>query len=371
MDYAKIRTFYNKLEDEESRFIFRYRLNYLFTGERNFLQDMTADVNRLFHPAKIVRNIDSLLNNADGKNQSAIIYSMGENTERCIKLLREKKFCIQAICDVLYKQWKPDGYHGIPVISPEELSLNEEYKSYNIVMSNAVWQQINTDTLIANGFSFENIFVIEGQYNFTNYPHLPSYFQQEFIKLTDNETYIDVGCYTGDTIRQFSDTCKGRYNKIFGFEPHPTNYKMAKETIRELGLQNTYIFEKGAWSSEGEHPFISDYGDGSAAGGARIIEHGDLSIKTSTIDKELSKENVTFIKMDIEGAEYEAIKGAEGTIKRCKPKLAVCIYHKPEDILEIPLYLYSIMPEYKYYIRHHNYICKDRNPAHDTVLYAV
>ena len=370
MDYAEIRTFYNTLEDEESRFVFRHRLNYLFTGDRKFLYDMTADSNRLFHPAKIIRNIKHLLENANQFTQGAIIYSMGENTANCLKQLNDKNIKVIAICDLLYQQWQPDGYMGSPVISPEELVKNDEYRKCAVVMSNAVWQQVNTDTLITHGFSSDNIFVIEGQYNFTNYPYKPSYFQQDFINLYDNETYVDVGCYTGDTIKQFFDACKGKYKKIYGFEPHPVNFKTTNETVKRLGLQNVHILPNGAWSSEGEFAFISEYGDAAKAGGARIMDHGDMHIKTTTIDKALGDENVTFIKMDIEGAELEALKGAENTIKRCKPKLAICIYHKPEDIVEIPMYLFSIMPDYRFYLRHHNFIWKDGNQTHDTVLYA-
>lgn len=69
--------------------------------------------------------------------------------------------------------------------------------------------------------------------------------------------------------------------------------------------------------------------------------------------------------MDIEGSELEALKGAVKTIQRDKPRLAICLYHKPEDIVEIPRLIKNLVPEYKLYIRH--YI-----PYHfDTVLYAV
>ena len=67
----------------------------------------------------------------------------------------------------------------------------------------------------------------------------------------------------------------------------------------------------------------------------------------------------------IEGAELEALKGAKETIQRDKPKLAVCIYHRPEDMVEIPLYIKQLVPDYKLYIRHHS------NTAGETVLYAV
>jgi hypothetical protein len=76
-------------------------------------------------------------------------------------------------------------------------------------------------------------------------------------------------------------------------------------------------------------------------------------------------EKITFIKMDIEGSEPQALSGAEEIIKKQKPKLAICVYHKPEHLWEIPLYLKKIVPEYKIYIRHHTPL------EYETVCYAV
>lgn len=73
----------------------------------------------------------------------------------------------------------------------------------------------------------------------------------------------------------------------------------------------------------------------------------------------------TYIKMDIEGAETEAIIGAERTIRNYKPKLAICLYHKAEDIFMIPLLIHKINSSYRMYIRHYS-DCKT-----DTLLYAV
>ena len=68
--------------------------------------------------------------------------------------------------------------------------------------------------------------------------------------------------------------------------------------------------------------------------------------------------------MDIEGAEQNALEGAKDIILRNKPKLAICLYHKPEDLWEIPLYIHSLVPEYKIYIRHHSHTNEE------TVMYA-
>lgn len=73
----------------------------------------------------------------------------------------------------------------------------------------------------------------------------------------------------------------------------------------------------------------------------------------------------TYIKMDIEGAEAEALLGAKESIEKNKPKLAICLYHKPDDIFKLPLLVHKINPLYKMYIRHYS------NYHTDTLLYAV
>ena len=90
------------------------------------------------------------------------------------------------------------------------------------------------------------------------------------------------------------------------------------------------------------------------------------TIDITSIDKFISDnkiEHVDFIKMDIEGAELSALKGLEETIKKFKPKLAICVYHKGKDIFEIPEYLISIFPEYNFYLKHNT------DGFGDTVLY--
>ncbi len=114
------------------------------------------------------------------------------------------------------------------------------------------------------------------------------------------------------------------------------------------------------WSQKEELRFSKN---GNA--GSRITAHGATKIYVDSIDHMHAKVRVTLIKMDIEGSEMAALKGAEKIIKRDRPKLAVCIYHNPEDIFEIPFLIKKLVPEYKLYIRHHS------DTYAETVVYAT
>ncbi|MNC49053.1 hypothetical protein D3C75_982030 [compost metagenome] len=116
---------------------------------------------------------------------------------------------------------------------------------------------------------------------------------------------------------------------------------------------------KGLYSKTCELNFNKTSGeDGS------IDEHGTDIVSVVSIDDAIH-ERVTYIKMDIEGAELAALKGAENTIKNYSPVLAICMYHKASDYLDIFNYIRSVNSEYKFFFRHHlNYYA-------ETVLYAI
>lgn len=95
-----------------------------------------------------------------------------------------------------------------------------------------------------------------------------------------------------------------------------------------------------------------------------LDESNSTCVAVDALDQ-LLDDNVTFIKMDIEGAEYKAIKGAETIIRNYHPKLAISIYHNAEDIWELPRLIMTICPDYKLYLRHYSIA------QAETVLYAV
>jgi hypothetical protein len=90
-----------------------------------------------------------------------------------------------------------------------------------------------------------------------------------------------------------------------------------------------------------------------------------IVVQTTSIDEQFDNEEITFIKMDIEGAEIEATLGAAETIKRCRPKLAISAYHNHSDLYRLPLLIHGLYPEYRFYLRQYGYT------LFDTVLFAI
>ena len=186
----------------------------------------------------------------------------------------------------------------------------------------------------------------------------PQYFEPGIISLSDEEIFIDAGAYIGDTVEEFLRQTKGEYKKIYSFEPEESKHMEFLQNISDF--KEIELIPYGLWSKNTSLRFQSENSVSST-----ISQNGDSQIQVTTIDETLKGGPATFIKMDIEGAELEALYGAEQTIKKYKPKLAVCVYHKPLDIVEIPIYLKRIVPNYKLFLRHYS------EGPYETVLYAV
>lgn len=178
----------------------------------------------------------------------------------------------------------------------------------------------------------------------------------EFITLRDDEVFIDCGAYDGDSIDIFVEKA-GRYSKIYAFEPDAKNFAV----LLARGFQNLNALQKGCHSQKGTLRFKCNEG----MGDGMLSSSGETEIEVDTIDNILQGERTTYIKMDIEGSEMAALEGAKNTIALHKPKLAVCVYHKKEDLITIPQKILSIVPGYKLYLRAHS------RYAHELVLYAV
>lgn len=181
----------------------------------------------------------------------------------------------------------------------------------------------------------------------------------EDFYLSEDESFIDCGSFDGDTIREFKIRTSNKYKKIWAFEPDPENFLKLSDYVTGEQDERIKLFQSGAYNEDTTMFFTSNRGTSSA-----LDQIGEESIKVNKIDT-LINEPVTFIKMDIEGAEKEALLGAKRIISEYKPKLAICIYHKIEDLWEIPLLMKRLNPDYHIYIR--NY--EDRTD--ETVCYAI
>ena len=98
-----------------------------------------------------------------------------------------------------------------------------------------------------------------------------------------------------------------------------------------------------------------------------LLEHNmdaNVYVNADSIDNVLKERPATYIKLDVEGSELETLKGATNTIQKYRPKLAISLYHKPEDIVTLPLYIESLGMDYKYYMRHY------QTRWCETILYA-
>ena len=198
----------------------------------------------------------------------------------------------------------------------------------------------------------------------------PQYFEKGLFPLSDEEVFVDGGFFTGDTTEEFIRQTNGHYRMIYGFEPD----KFVRDKLSsELRKENIQIIPAGLYTYTGTIQFATTSGSSTSSGGNIIGEVSNqsdniITIPTVSLDDFFSEKppqlQPTLIKMDIEGSEKAALEGAERTIRTQKPKLAICVYHKPEDIYELPQLLWKMCPSYQFALRHY---------AHyfwETVLYA-
>lgn len=188
-------------------------------------------------------------------------------------------------------------------------------------------------------------------------PDKEEYFDEKII-LTDDEMFIDCGGFDGDTALHFIGQCDGHYRGIVIFEPE----QCKKEVIaKRMGDYPYELYQVGVWSKSAKLRF-----DARGTSSSHITEWGGgCVIETIALDETVYDKRPTYIKMDIEGAEQEALKGCRKIIQDYKPKLAICIYHKSDDLFEIPIMIKEMNPEYKLYVRQY------ADAWYDTVLYAV
>lgn len=186
-----------------------------------------------------------------------------------------------------------------------------------------------------------------------------------------NDTYVDCGAFAGDVVQKVVERSMGLFHKIYAFEPSGRAFAAMKKRVS---------FLSDIWAFDPEQVVCEQKGIGSAPSFGAIHENssnlantsvsctdsGGTPIEIVSLDSYFAgrnEERITFIKADIEGFEWDMLHGAEQTIRKHKPNLAICIYHNIFDYVRIVNYLKELVPEYTFSIRHH------WNDLNETVLY--
>lgn len=184
------------------------------------------------------------------------------------------------------------------------------------------------------------------------------YAPKGLFEFSDREVYVDGGSYDGDTIRSFVRRVGNRFEHIYAFEPDPATYR---------ALQGNFAAEPRV---EAIHSGLHREGgilrfkdDGSR--GAIFSADGTIEMPVTTLDDVVGQGRVSYIKMNIEGAEIDALHGGERLIRREHPKLALSVYHRPSDLWRIPEIVENFSSDYRLHLRQHD------GGIIETVLYAL
>lgn len=173
------------------------------------------------------------------------------------------------------------------------------------------------------------------------------YYEPDIFPDNKDDVFVDIGAYIGDSILNYVNCYGTDYKKIYAYEITQDSCEKMRQNLKNL--HDVEIRRKGVGDKAGEM-FLSVSASDLSANQLSDSSSGER-VEVVNLDDDLP-DGFTFLKMDIEGAEYDALLGAEQTIRRCRPKLAICVYHGYDDIWRIPALIDSIDPNYTFYLRH-------------------
>ena len=350
-------------------------------------------------------------------NKKIILYGAGDGfTTFLVFVLRRYGFKVNAVLD---KKFKTGGiYFGIPAFSPFAYKISQEEKESavviitigkkeyhkeifnclrrlgfkNVILSTDIYEYhllCPSKELGKKGFRYYlenknqimkclNLFaddlsreiftrviqthILRKPITIPNRPFEEQYFPKDINLRKGYSRFINCGAYNGDTIKHLV-TLFGKVKAVACFEPDQENFKLLTRYLCEKNkeIAETVIsFPCGVFSSNGQFRFA-----GGDKGNSMISEKGEMSVCCVTLDSAIPGFNPTFLQMDIEGAELEGLGGAEATIRENQPDLAICVYHAPNHIWDIPIYIQNLRLGYKFYLRNYTSFISE------TVLYAT
>jgi len=355
---ARMAELYNLLEDQLSKDIFWARLQ----------MDCEATIEceeRLFELTGIATDEDIHIKErmkavsdkaaADGKK--LFLYGT-KNTGKLVgKLILQQGGDFYAYCARNHERFA-DGILGKQVYSPDYVFEHPD-ECYVLIAAGDSAEKINR---ILRDHKFpENHIFFYVRPSLHKSLHERQYF--EFPELfPKGKAFVDGGCYDCGTSKQFAEWCGGNYSKIFAFEPDPKKCQRCQASADGSSLRLELI-ASGLSDCAGTTRFAANENGSSHILDSEALYNDflgeitgpEVTIPTVALDDIVGETEIGFIKMDIEGAELSALHGAEKTLLRDKPLLAICVYHRCGDVLAIMDYLHELVPQYHFWLRQYCY----------------
>ena len=347
---------YSKLEDDISKNVFLMQLLNNATGDIRFVTGMNAKYRNLSSDIEIFYE-------KIHKANKIYIYGAGVNGKAMVKYFPEIKW--EAFIDK-YRKEKIDSETKLPILSIESFVENNKNCINDIsilisVINKSQQMEIYKELIDRYGICKNNIiFCVNDWRNNSS-----QYF--DLFSPKEHEVFVDCGCYDGGTCYRFLGWCGNKgYDYIYGFEADKTSYHNSKKNLERIN--NCTILPFGTSKENGKMYFYSNEKEDAHIISSEEAKKTDSDcieeIDVVSLDNYLKDKRVTFIKMDIEGAEWDTLLGAEEIIRQNRPRLAISVYHKMGDFIRIPEYLLSIHSDYKIYFRQYSLI------NNETIMYA-
>ncbi len=338
---------YNHLSDELSKKIYISRLLYSLTGNVEFIRNMVKE-----------SLVDLSLVDCFNKKKT-YIFGAGIWGKEIVRVWRDN--VVAFLDNDPAKNQGGCTLEGIPIISPGCLIRDNDPKQ--VIIGTRLYYDEIRQQLIELGVSSNDILNVGA---LLDELAEKQYFDLTIMSKEKKEIFVDVGSFDGMSSLRFFNWNNNNESGAICFEPDSLNIPKCEVTLKNFILKGAVeIINKGAWSESAVLKFASK-GNGASTTSKEFMGDSETTeINVTALDSVLEEREATYIKMDIEGAEYEALKGCKNTIRNKKPKLAICVYHKPEDIIELPKLILDYYPNYKLYLRHYSIA------AAETVLYAI
>jgi FkbM family methyltransferase len=194
-------------------------------------------------------------------------------------------------------------------------------------------------------------------------PASETYFPSDIVHLKNDVSFVDCGAFDGDSVRALLERAGDGVREILALEPDPTNYLKLTAFVAALP---EHVRSRIQTARVAVHSHRQKLRFASAAGAASsLLSRGDTDVDAAPLDEILAGRNPTLVKIDIEGAEPDAIAGATTTLKAKAPTVAICLYHRREHLWQLPLAIQAVNSQYAFHLRRHSDGCWE------TVCYAI